>query len=151
MIYSTIDGRRVYHPKWCKSFRERYLLYVESKKKKKYLWACLQNSNKLIDVENNSIVSKLLGQSGGINKELGINIYTLLYMKYIAFIIRASLIAQPVKNLRATRETWIQFLGWEELQEMEMATQSSILAWRIPWTEEPGRLQSMESQKSGTS
>ena len=57
------------------------------KKKKKIPMSFLQNSNKLTDVENNCIVSKLLRQSGGINKELGINIYTLLYMKYIAFII----------------------------------------------------------------
>ena len=53
---------------------------------------------------------------------------------------RASLIAQMVKNLPAMRETWIRFLGWEDLLEEGMATHSSILAWRIPWTEEPGRL-----------
>ena len=40
-------------------------------------------------------------------------------------------------------ETWVQFLGWEDPLEEEMATHSSILAWEIPWTEEPGRLQSM--------
>ena len=48
------------------------------------------------------------------------------------------------------RETWVQFLGWEDLLEKEMATHSSILAWEIPWTEEPGRLQSMGLQKSWT-
>ena len=46
--------------------------------------------------------------------------------------------AQSVKNLSATQETWIQFLGWEDSLEKEMATHSSILAWKIPWTEEPG-------------
>ena len=54
-----------------------------------------------------------------------------------------SLVAQTVKHLATNRETWVQFLGQEDLLEKEMATHSSILAWRIPWTEEPGRLQSM--------
>ena len=52
-----------------------------------------------------------------------------------------------VKNLPAMRETWVQSLGWEDSLEKEMAPQSSILAWRIPWTEEPGGLQSMELQR----
>ena len=51
-----------------------------------------------------------------------------------------------VKNLTAMKETWVQSLGWEDSLENRMATQSSILMWRIPWTEEPGGLQSMESQ-----
>ena len=55
----------------------------------------------------------------------------------------ASLIAQLVKNVPAMQETRIQFLGQEDPLEKEIATHSSILAWRIPWTEEPGRLQSM--------
>ena len=53
--------------------------------------------------------------------------------------------AQTVKNLPATQETWVQSLGWEDPLEKEMATHSSILAWRIPWTEDPGRLQSIPS------
>ena len=60
----------------------------------------------------------------------------------------ASLTAQSVKNLPAVHETWVEFLGWEDPLEKEMATHSSILAWRIPWTEEPGGLQSMGSQES---
>ena len=52
----------------------------------------------------------------------------------------ASLVAQPVKNLPAVQETWVQSLGQEDPLEKEMATQSSTLAWKIPWTEEPGRL-----------
>ena len=52
----------------------------------------------------------------------------------------ASLVAQLVKNLPAMQETWVQFLGWEDPLEKEMATHSTILAWRIPWTEEPGGL-----------
>ena len=55
-------------------------------------------------------------------------------------VIRASLIAQLIKNLPAMQETQVRFLGQEDPLEKEMATHSSILAWRIPWTEEPGRL-----------
>ena len=55
--------------------------------------------------------------------------------------------AQMVKNLPAMRETWVRFLGWENPLEKRMATYSSILAWRIPWTEEPGGLQSMGLQR----
>ena len=62
----------------------------------------------------------------------------------------SSLIAQLVKNLPERQETWVRFLGWEDPLEKEMAIHSSILAWRILWTEEPGRLQSMGSQKSDT-
>ena len=57
--------------------------------------------------------------------------------------------AQRVKHLPAMWETQVRSLGWEDLLEEEMATHSSILAWRIPWTEEPGRLQSMGSQRVG--
>ena len=55
-----------------------------------------------------------------------------------------------VKNLPAKQETWAQSLGWEDPLEKEMATHASILAWEILWTEEPGGLQSMGSQKSQT-
>ena len=55
--------------------------------------------------------------------------------------------AQRLKHLPAMRETWVQSLGWADLLEKEMATHSSILAWRIPWTEEAGGLQSMGSQR----
>ena len=57
--------------------------------------------------------------------------------------------AQTVKRLRTMREAWVQSLGREDLLEKEMATHSSILARKIPWTEEPGRLQSMGSQRVG--
>ena len=60
---------------------------------------------------------------------------------------KAYLIAQSVKNLPAMQETWVNFLGREDPLEKEMATHSSILAWRIPWTEEPGGLQSMGLQE----
>ena len=55
--------------------------------------------------------------------------------------------AQMAKNLPAMQETWVQFLGQEDPLEKGMATHSSILAWKIPWTEEPGGLLSMEVQR----
>ena len=58
--------------------------------------------------------------------------------------------AQLVKNLPAVQEIRLRSLGWEDPLEKEMATHSSTLAWRIPWTEEPGRLQSMGSQELDT-
>ena len=54
-----------------------------------------------------------------------------------------------VKNLPAMRETGVRSLGWEDALEEGMATSSSILAWRIPWTEEPGKSQSMGSKRVG--
>ena len=60
---------------------------------------------------------------------------------------RASLVAQTAQNLPAVQETQVQSLDREDPWEKEMATHSSTLAWRTPWTEEPGRLQSMGSQR----
>ena len=57
--------------------------------------------------------------------------------------------AQRLKRLPAMKETWVRSLGREDPPEKEMATHSNILAWRIPWTEEPGGLQSMGSQRVG--
>ena len=59
------------------------------------------------------------------------------------------LVAQRLKRLPAVQETWVRFLSQEDPLEKEMATHSSILAWRIPWMEGPGRLQSMGSQRVG--
>ena len=59
---------------------------------------------------------------------------------------KASLVAQLVQNLSAIQETWVQFLGQEDPLEKEMATHSSIFAWRILWTGEPGGLQSIGLQ-----
>ena len=61
----------------------------------------------------------------------------------------ASLMAQTVKRLSAMQETRVQSLGWEDSLEKEMAAHSSILAWKIKWTAEPGRLPSMGSQRVG--
>ena len=63
--------------------------------------------------------------------------------------VRDHLVAQRLKPLPAMRETWVQSLGQEDPLEKEMATHSSIFAWRIPWTEEPGVLQSTGSQRVG--
>ena len=62
---------------------------------------------------------------------------------------RASLVAQRLKRLPGMWETWVRSLGWKDSLEKEMATHFSTLAWRIPWREEPGRLQSMGSQRVG--
>ena len=59
------------------------------------------------------------------------------------------MVAQIVKRLIEMRETQVQFLGWEDPLEKEMATHSSTLAWKIPWTEEAGRLEFMGSQRVG--
>ena len=87
-----------------------------------------------------------------INEKFGINRYTLLYIKltkykdlFVLYSTRASLVAQTVKNLPATQETWIWSLHQEDPLEKKMATHSSILAWIIPWTEETGRLHSIGS------
>ena len=64
-------------------------------------------------------------------------------------LIGSSLVAQMVKRLSTMRETWVRSLGREDPLEKEMAIHSSTIAWRIPWTEEPGRLQSMGSQRVG--
>ena len=69
-----------------------------------------------------------------------IYIYTHIY-------VWTSLVAQMVKHLPTTWETRVRSLGQEDPLEKEMATHSSVLAWRIPWTEEPGGLQSMGSQR----
>ena len=72
----------------------------------------------------------------------------ILYILFV-FIPRYSLVAQTVKNLPATQETWVQSLGREDLLEKEMANHSCILAWRIPRTEKPDGLQSMGFQRVG--
>ena len=77
----------------------------------------------------------------------------IIILKYInvsnQYVIHLKIIAQLVKNLPTMQETWVQSLGQEDPLEEGMATHSSILAWRIPWTEEPGRLQSIGLQTVG--
>ena len=69
-----------------------------------------------------------------------------MYMYVCMYVYRASLVAKSVKNLLAMQETWVWSLGQEDPLEKEMATHFSILAWRTPRTEEPGRLQFMDAQ-----
>ena len=64
-------------------------------------------------------------------------------------VLRTSLVAQMVKRLSTMWETRVRSLGWDDHLEKEMAIHSSTIAWKIPWTEEPGRLQSMGSQRVG--
>ena len=84
---------------------------------------------------------------------LGFNYYNyfLYIMKTSAWVLGSitSLVAQMVKHLPTTRETRVRSLGWEDPLEKEMATHSSVLAWRIPWMEEPDGLQSMGSKRVG--
>ena len=72
--------------------------------------------------------------------------YLSLYKDLIVF--QASLMAQMINNLPAMQETWVPSLGQDDSMEKGMATHSSVLAWRIPWTEEPGRLQSVGLKES---
>ena len=68
---------------------------------------------------------------------------------FVDLIILVLPLVQQVKNLPALQETWVESLGWGDPLEKDMTTYSSVLAWRIPWTEEPGRLKSMGSQRVG--
>ena len=61
----------------------------------------------------------------------------------------SAMVTQTIKRLSAMQETQVRSLGWEDPLEKEMAIHSSTIAWKIPWTEEPGRLQSMGSQRVG--
>jgi len=72
-----------------------------------------------------------------------------LLFNTLSIFVMASLVAQTVKRLSAMQETRFQSLGWEDAPEKEMEAHSSTLAWKIPWTEEPGRLWPMGSQRVG--
>ena len=67
----------------------------------------------------------------------------------LLILLGVSLVAQRAKNLPAMQETWVSSLGWEDPLEKRMATHSIILVWRIPWTEEPGGLQSIGLKRVG--
>ena len=72
-----------------------------------------------------------------------------MLLKLVRTALGLAFVAHSVKNLPAVQETWVRSLGWQDPLEKEMATHSSILAWEISWTEEPGGLQSMGSQRVG--
>ena len=78
-----------------------------------------------------------------------LSIYPSIYLSIYLSIYQTSLVAEMVKCLPIMQETLVQSLGWEDLLEEEMATHSSILAWKIPWMEESGRLQYMGLQRVG--
>ena len=83
----------------------------------------------------------------------GVHLAVLGAVKFLFFrrnLLPASLVAQPVKNLPAMQETQVPSLGWEDPLEKGTVTHSSIPAWRIPWTEKPGRLQFRGHRKSET-
>ena len=90
-------------------------------------------------------------------KQLSMLTYVFISLGYISrsgigssyWAFQASLVDQRLKCLPAIRETWVRSLGWEDPLEKEVATHSRILARRIPWTEKPGGLQSMGSQRVG--
>ena len=75
--------------------------------------------------------------------------FTWIYWHMLVVKFKTSLVAQTVKHLPTTRKTQVQSLGQEDPLEKEMATHSSTLAWKIPWTKDPGRLQSMGPQRVG--
>ena len=83
------------------------------------------------------------------NKQHNYKYFTYFFILFLVLKrkLQASLVAQIVKNLHAVWETWVRSLAWEDLLQKEMAAHFSILAWKIPWTKEPGRLQSMGLQK----
>ena len=89
--------------------------------------------------------------SGNCNFFFFIFLFYFLTLQYCHFTFEsASLIARLVKNLPAMQVSWVRFLGREDTMEKKMATYSSILAWKFPWTEEPGGLQSMGLQELDT-
>ena len=75
------------------------------------------------------------------------HLWAMSFNSHVALASGASLVAQMVKNLPSMQETWVHSLSWEDPLGKGMDTHSSILAWRIPWTEEPGGLQSTGSQR----
>ena len=80
------------------------------------------------------------------SRAVTVSVFMFKYLVHIQLFV-TSLVAQMVKHLPTMRETQVQSLGWEDLLEKEVATHSSILAWKIPWMEKPGRLQPMGSQR----
>ena len=105
----------------------------------------------LNDLPPNFSLKSLLFLKGGILHTKIILILLLIKGAYIFLFPQQNdiYLAQTVKHLPTMRETWVQSLGQEDFLEKEMATHSSILAWKIPWTEEPGGLQSLGLQRVG--
>ena len=100
------------------------------------------------DVCENANTSNPRGPSFGVVQDSCQSTFSNSFLNddYTELWVLAPLVAQTVKHLPTMPETWVQSLGWEDPLEKEMTTHSSVLAWRIPWTEEPGGLQSMGLQ-----
>ena len=92
-------------------------------------------------------LSILSNMKGG--KKQGCDKWNILDINAALHLLGASLVAQRIKSLPAMQDTRVRSLGWEDPLEKEMATHSSILVWRIPWTEEPGGIQSTGLQRVG--
>ena len=142
--YHRVENIRAHHTLWSKShsiFVSHVWVYI-------YLYAGFiedlsQHQNIGKSLLWGTIVFKVYFTSMVPNSSVVNNIIKLLKPN------RASLVAQMVKNLPAMQDTQVEYLGWEDPLEKGMATYSSILAWRILWTEDPGGLQSMGSQIVG--
>ena len=80
---------------------------------------------------------------------LGTSIFNMLFDFFVIVLFFISLVAQAVKHLSTKQETWVRSLGQEDPLEKEIANHCSTVAWKIPWTEEPGRLKSMGLQRVG--
>ena len=117
----------------------------ENYNSKIYTRPCVHSSN----FYNSQITLMSIDRWMVIDNMVYIGNVKLLSMKKNEVMPFASVVAQRIKHLPAMQETRVRFLGWEDPLEKEMATHSSILAWRIPWTEEPGGLQSTGSQRVG--
>ena len=136
-ISSNMDATKDYHTKvkyvrktntiWCH-------LCVKSNIWQK--WTYLQNRNRLTDTENRLAAAKWEGVGKGWSGRLGIKMQTTVY--WMDKQGSTSLVAQTVKHLSTMWEIWVRSLGWEDSLEKEMATHSSTLALKIPWTEELG-------------
>ena len=100
---------------------------------------------KLLFVLNKEVVGLRFFFKNFFSKLLGFSLNIFLFKNICSMLV--SLVAQVVKNSPAVQETWVQSLGWEVPLEKEMATDSRILAWEVPWSEEPGGLQPMGSQR----
>ena len=107
-------------------------------------WCCYENGC-------TNIFEILLWIPLGIHLKVKLLVILSFLVTTTTVLLRASLVAQMVKRLPAMQETRVRFLGREDPLEKEMAIHSSTLAWKIPWTEEPDRLQSMGSQRVGLS
>ena len=88
---------------------------------------------KSVESESHSVLSASL-QPYGLYSPTGSSVHGILQARILEWAASSSLVAQLVKNLPATQETWVQSLGWEDPVEKGKATHSNILAWRIPWT-----------------